>query len=467
MKTLKYIAIALGMATMIASCDSMEDTYKEYLEGGDIVYRAKAKELVGYSGYNRAKLTWALEYPTQVVKCEIREGEEVLAEIPVTYQDKVELEYILTDQPEKIHTYSIYSLDGDGNSSIKSDVIVDVYGERYISTLRTGRSIQTVLRRADAPATALVRLSTNASMKVVATDIVYKSVDGREKRQRVDAAVDEVMVEGVAADSYFNLIDIWKPSDTAIDDFPAPARECSASAIPMPLARTFTTVYKTDATTVVVNLSSADTGGGVSGSVISYGGQEVVVAPSDNQVTLEDVPADAEISIVTKVMSGDTEYQTAVSKVAANTLDTKIAMADWEVIDFSSQQESGEGSGGGHASHAIDDSFGTFWHTQYSPASPGYPHYMTIDIKEAVTVKAVAVARRNGNTNFASKMRLEVSPDNTNWEVAGEFIPDNTIDGLQMFTLTNPLPGRYVKLTAVTGATSNHFFCMSEMNLYK
>ena len=64
-------------------------------------------------------------------------------------------------------------------------------------------------------------------------------------------------------------------------------------------------------------------------------------------------------------------------------------------------------------------------------------------------------------------MRLEVSSDHVNWEVAGEFMPDNTINGLQMFRLTNPLSGQYVKLTAVSGATSEPYFCLSEVNLYK
>ena len=207
--------------------------------------------------------------------------------------------------------------------------------------------------------------------------------------------------------------------------------------------------------------------GEINAGVISYGDKEVVVEPATNQVVLTDVPADAEISIVTKVVSGETEYQTAVSKVASSTLVTQIAMDNWTVLEFSSQQESGEGAGGGHASHAIDGDLNTFWHTQYSPNKPGYPHYMVIDMQEAATIQAVAVARRNNNANFASKMRLEVSSDHVNWEVAGEFMPDNTINGLQMFRLTNPLSGQYVKLTAVSGATSEPYFCLSEVNLYK
>lgn len=467
MKTLKYIVLALGTVGMLVSCDSMEDSYKDYLQGGEIVYRAKAKDVVGYSGYNRAKLTWILEYPTQVVKCQLREGDDVLAEIPVQYQDKLELEYILDNLSEKTHTISVYSLDSEGNRSVKSDVIIDVYGDRYISTLRTGRTVETVLRQMDNPAKALVRLSTNASSKVVATEIYYKSVSGAEKHQRIDAGANELILEDVAADSYFNLSDIWKPSDTAIDDFPASLVKCDASDIPMELARSFMSIYKTDATTVVANLTSARTDGGVVRSIIRYGGKEITVEPATMQAILTDVPSDAVISMETIVEADGREYVTAVISVEANTLVTKIAMTNWEVLDFSSQQESGEGAGGGHASHSIDGDLSTYWHTQYSPSKPSYPHHLTIDLKEAATIKAVAVARRNGNNNFPAKMRLELSSDNTNWGVAGEFVPDNSIDGLQMFTLDNSLSGRYIRLTGLSSATNQTHMCLSELNLFK
>lgn len=462
MKTLKYVVMALGVVCLITSCDSMEDVHKKYLEGSDIIYRAKAKEVVGYSGFNRAKLTWTLEYPTQVTKCQIREGDVVLAEIPVEYKDRVELEYLLTDQPEKTHTYSVYSLDADGNSSIKTDVIIDVYGERYISTLRTGRSIEAVFRQVGHSTTVLVRLSVNASSKVVGTYLYYKSVSGEELKLRVDAGVNEVVLENVASDSYFNLSDVWMPYDTAIDEVSSAARECAADDIPTPLARTFTMIYKKDATTIVANLSFANTGAGVSRSIVSYGGKEVFVEPATNQVTLTDVPAGADISIVTIITVDGMEYGTTVPAISANELVTKIDMADWEIIKFSSRQEN-EGPVNG----AIDDDLNTIWHTLYSPDKPEYPHYIIVDMKEVATVCAVAVARRNGNANFASKMRLEVSADNVNWETAGEFAPSNTIDGLQLFKLTNPLNGRYVKLTALISSTGVHYFCLSEMNLYR
>ncbi|QIU94663.1 DUF4998 domain-containing protein [Bacteroides faecium] len=466
MKTLKYITIVLSAASLLASCDSMEDSYKDYLEGGEIVYRAKAKEVVAYSGYNRAKLAWTLEYPTQVVKCQIREGEKILAEIPVEYQDRLEFEYVLENLPEKTYTFSIYSMDKEGNSSIKSDVIVDVYGERYMNTLRTGRFVQAVLRQPDNANTALVILSTSISSKVVATEVYYKSISGEEKHERIDASVDKLLLDDVAEDSYFNLRDVWKPSDTAIDDFAAPVKECGASDIPTGLSRSFTYIYKTDPATVVATLSAARTDAGVVRSVIHYDDEDITVDPATLEVILTNVSDNAVISIETFIEDDEKEYVAPTLKVDANALVTKIAMDNWAVIGYSSQQETGE-SGGGHAEHAIDGDINTYWHTQYNPTKPDYPHYLTIDLQITATIRAIAVARRNGNNNFAAKMRLEVSPDNENWESAGEFTPNGTINGLQMYTLEKSLSGRYVKLTALKGVSANPYFCMSEMNLYE
>lgn len=468
MKTLKYIAIILGSISLFTSCDSMEDSYKDYLQGGEIVYRAKAKEVVGYSGYNRAKLTWKLDFPTHVVKCQIREGDVVLAEIPVEYQDHLDLGYTLTNQEEKTHTYSVYSLDIEGNTSIKSDVIVDVYGDSYISTLRTGRSVQAVLRPADDKTKALVRLSTNASSKVVGTKIIYKSTSG-EKTEQIDATVNEVLLNDVAEDSYFNLVDVWKPADTAIDEFPASVRKCAFEDIPTDPARSLLPMtYRTpdDASTVKATFSTVDAAEGVTKTIVRYegsGDEGVTVLASETTKTLENIPASGLIKLETIVEVGGIEYATPTITMEAGEIMTKIGMSGWEVVSYSSQQQSGET--GGHAEHAIDDNLDTYWHTEYSPNQPGYPHWMIINLNETVTIKKVAVARRSGNDKIATKMRIEVSSDGENWTTAGEFAPNTGINSLQLFTLANELTGSYVRVTGLTGAA--HYMCLAEINLFK
>lgn len=460
MKTYKSIIVLLtGCLLFIISCGKTEEVHQEYIPDGEIIYKAKPMNVVGYSGKNRMLLTWQLIHPTLVTKCEIREGTKVWAEIPVEYKDTVNMEYTLSGLDEKTYTISLYSLDVYGNSSIKSDVIVDVYGERYSSTLKTTRSLKSVLRKSDRREEAVVTLSEKTSSKIYGTDIFYKSVTGNEEHVRLLEDEYRVEIENVADDSYFIIQDIYQPVPTCIDLFPAMVKEYAVADIPAFGARTFSRTYWKDNTTVVGTLTTAATG--TVKTVVKYSGNEVSVDPGTTDVVLENVPSDAIISMETILVVEEVEYLTSVINIDVNSLYKKIDMSEWEVIDFSSQQDSE-----GKAEAAIDDNLSTFWHTQYSPSLPDYPHFMTVDMKETATVKAIAVARRTGNNNIAARMRLEISVDGTNWTIAGEFSPNNSINGLQIFEIA-PATGRYFRLTGLSSSTSNAYMCMSEMNLYE
>lgn len=465
-KIINIIMTLVGIALLSASCSQMNDSHLEFVSGGEIVYRAKPDSVVGYAGKNRVQLDWELNFPTLVVKCEIREGDRVLADIPVTYQDHLKFSQILEDLEERVYTFSIYSLDAAGNSSIKSNVIVEVFGDNYINILRTTRSIQDVLRSAENRNVAFITLSAPTTTKIEATTIFYKSTAGTEKSVRVLGTQHSVEISDAAEDSYFNIQDLWRPVADAIDLFPAAIKKYPSIELPEKSIRRFTSIYR-DHTTVYATLSASRMG--TKESIIQYDGKEVVVEANVNSIKIENVLPTTQLSLVTYVQEAGSGkiYVTSPIQVAVSGLLEKVNMAQWQVVDFSSQQESGEGAGGGHASHGIDDDLTTFWHTQYSPAQPLFPHHLTVDMNEPMAMKAIAVARRNGNDNFPAKMKLEVSTDGVNWQLAGEFSPNNTVDGLQRFSLDAVVTGRYFRLTALSSATSSTFTCISEINLFK
>lgn len=456
-----YVGLLMSCLFMMSSCEKMEEVHQKYIPNGETIYRVKPSNIVAYSGNKRTKLQWELSYPNLVTKCEIKEGDKLLAEIPVTYNDLVKLEHTLTDLEEKTYTLSLYSRDDYGNSSIKSNIVVEIFGEKYLKTLKTTTSINTVWRRVDNTQTAYISLSERLSSKIISTAINYKDVDGNKQTVMVDAANTSVEIENVATDSYFHLQDVYKPNSTCIDQFTAPAKEYTDKELPLEGSRTFTLAYKTDATTLYAKLSSGV--GGTLRTLIKYGNTEVEVSPDQNEVTLKDVTADViTIETVMKVADSATEYLTVNRVVKTTDLLTRAEMNNWEVIEISSYQENE-----GPINAVIDGNLSTIWHTMYSPNQPSYPHFVVVDMKNGMTVKAIAVARRNGNNSFASKFLLEMSNDGENWTKADEFCPNNTIDGLQIFTLKAPATGRYFKLTGLESASGNAFMCMSEIQLFK
>jgi hypothetical protein len=118
----------------------------------------------------------------------------------------------------------------------------------------------------------------------------------------------------------------------------------------------------------------------------------------------------------------------------------------FSVIDFSSQEANGEGPENGRALFILDDNTSTFWHTQWQGASPGPPHYVTIDMGAVKTVHGLYFLARQGNESGKPKdIQVMVSTDNTAWTNAGEFTLANTKDLQWQFTRSF-IDARYVKV---------------------
>ena len=69
----------------------------------------------------------------------------------------------------------------------------------------------------------------------------------------------------------------------------------------------------------------------------------------------------------------------------------KLSKEKWTIKDFSTE-EPNEGAPNGLASAAIDNQLNTFWHTQWSGGSPGYPHHFTVDLANWRSSGALATA---------------------------------------------------------------------------
>ncbi|WP_413997894.1 BT_3987 domain-containing protein [Flavobacterium sp. W1B] len=95
---------------------------------------------------------------------------------------------------------------------------------------------------------------------------------------------------------------------------------------------------------------------------------------------------------------------------------------NWAVINFSTQESTGEGTNG-FASLIIDGKLDTFWHSCWTCATaPTFPHSITVDMKNAQKVNGIEFAQRQPGAARAVKLiELEVSDDNVNWRTLGEF----------------------------------------------
>lgn len=88
----------------------------------------------------------------------------------------------------------------------------------------------------------------------------------------------------------------------------------------------------------------------------------------------------------------------------------------WTVSADSFQQTGNDND----PSFAVDGAGSTIWHTQYTPATPGFPHYFTIDQGSSIAVAGFSYLPRPAgaaNGRIGSYM-IQYSPDGSSWNTA-------------------------------------------------
>src|SRR5690606_26589276 len=74
MSTYKKIKVALllcASAVILWSCGKMDETYKEFIEGGERVYVGKADSAVTFSGRGRVQLQWLAVADPKIVQAKV------------------------------------------------------------------------------------------------------------------------------------------------------------------------------------------------------------------------------------------------------------------------------------------------------------------------------------------------------------------------------------------------------------
>ncbi len=145
---------------------------------------------------------------------------------------------------------------------------------------------------------------------------------------------------------------------------------------------------------------------------------------------------------------------------------TNFDRSNWQVIDFSSQEASGEGANNGRAIFALDGNTGTYWHTNWSGAAPGPPHYLTIDMGLATTLHGLSFVGRQGNGGGKpNAVNVQTSLDNITWIDAGSFNLLNNPDLQKQFLPNGFQNARFFKVIIST-AYSASYTQIAELNAF-
>ncbi|MFV0593231.1 MAG: DUF4998 domain-containing protein [Draconibacterium sp.] len=525
-KITMIITFVLGIALLFGACDKMEDIHDKFLDDGDIIYAPKPLEAQTFAGKNRIKIKYYLVNAVNVNKCVIEwndgadsQTQDISPNVPTD-----SIEFLINNLEEKSYLFKVYTIDKNGNRSVKEQVTGSVYDARYQAGL-TNRPILSI--EGGGTADSVLITWGSAPQGNTKVEYSYTNREGQLVTKTLTPDLDKAVIRGWESESTLTYKSYYIPEEAAIDTF---ATEEATEALPIFID--FQGEYLAKTNWSIVDFDSEEAGGegpvnGYAtaaidgddntfwhtawassnpphphyltidlGSVVKMSAFELVKRKNKNdcqknfkvEISLDGVTFTSLGTFIYEQANASQRYQTnslpllryikytvtdgwtganhthlAEFNVEGQVAE-KIDKSDWEAIDFSSQEAGGEGAVNGYVTAAFDDDINTFWHTAWSTSSPDYPHYITMDMKKTVRMFAMDFARRQGNSGGHSKFQIMTSMDGENFVDQGTFDFDRTSNAFQMYSLAFMPEARYFKFIALEGP--NNYTSLAEMNVY-
>lgn len=152
-KYIRYFLVLIAAGGVLAACKKMDENYKGFLGGGEIVYNGKAEMLQAFPGINRTELKWYIISDPKIVKAKVfwtnpahiegeptfpgqRPGGADSIEISITRgMDTDSVIALISGLKEGVYTFGVFMYDANGHTSVRSEIIGEVYGAAYQTTI--------------------------------------------------------------------------------------------------------------------------------------------------------------------------------------------------------------------------------------------------------------------------------------------------------------------------------------------
>lgn len=188
MKALKNIAILLMLIGGLASCDGMDAHYKDFIEGGPIVYVGKVDSLKAFAGRDRIRIEWRKLLDPRAKTATIF-WENGTKSVEVELERGKDMKYVIEGLAEGSYIFDVYTYDGLGNTSIKSEVTGTVYGSGYEKLLFNSQIKSAVLKNE----VLTVTFAAPQDDTLIGSEIRYTNTNGEEE---IATLVYRTVIEG-------------------------------------------------------------------------------------------------------------------------------------------------------------------------------------------------------------------------------------------------------------------------------
>lgn len=211
-----FISVLLA-GVIVVSCDKMDDSYKDFIRDGEIIYTGRVDSVKTYPGNNRIRLSMLLLSDPKITKVKVywnNKADSVVKDI-VRSSGVDTVYFMLNGLAEGTYSFEIYTYDDKGHSSIKTDAIGIVYGENYINSL-FNRSLKSVTYLVGSKA-RLVWFG--PSSQTLGQQIKYTDSLGVNRLLFEPRTKDTTILTNFKRNEYFQYRTLYKPEENSLDTF--------------------------------------------------------------------------------------------------------------------------------------------------------------------------------------------------------------------------------------------------------
>ncbi|MBB4037627.1 hypothetical protein GGR21_003547 [Dysgonomonas hofstadii] len=224
MKKSKLLTIVISFVCFVFSlysCGGMDETYKEFISDGEIHYPGKADSAQVHPGYLRAQLQWLIISDPNIIKCKIVIDGKKELDISVSRSENVDtIRTIVDNLDEGIHVFNIYTIDNNGNYSVKEEVIGQVFGANYIETLYNRRISKVEYDKNNDEVKLTWAMNPEGAIGV---EMAYTDSDGVPQTILVKPEENTTLLEECPEGTVLTYKTLFVPDLLSIDIFEAPA----------------------------------------------------------------------------------------------------------------------------------------------------------------------------------------------------------------------------------------------------
>jgi len=179
----------------------------------------------------------------------------------------------------------------------------------------------------------------------------------------------------------------------------------------------------------------------------SVGEGKLMVCAMDLETKAENDPAARQLlhSVLAYMASDDFQPEAAVDRgVIGRMVDPPSLMQKLKIKATADSEESG-----GEVRNLLDGDAATIWHTEWRAKSPGYPHWVLLEIEEPLTIRGLRLQpRQDGANGRIGEYNVFISTDGKRW--------GKGVVARGSVNFETPRTGRFVKLLALKPVNPDH-----------